>query len=474
MSTVSPLDKDDPGAPLHEVDQLVEFFRGAEKPPSAFRVGTEHEKFGFFRAPGIERPTPLPYEGPRGIEAIFRRIMAEPAEQARPWVPATDDGRIVALFRGAESITLEPGGQLELSGAPLRTIHETRDELIAHLQLLERVCAPLDVGFIGLGFHPTATWDELPMVPKARYAIMRRYMPTVGTRGLDMMKRTATVQANFDWQSEADLASSARTALAVSPLVSALFASAPFYEGRPSGAVSERQLVWADTDQARSGYPQVMLDDDFSYERYIDWVLSVPMYFIRREGLHHDVAGASFRSFMSEGLVVDGVRVQATLRDFSDHLTTIFPEVRIKRVLEVRAADSGPGPRLCALPALYKGLLYDPKARDDAWALMETPTSAELQAVRADVARHGMTARFRGRTVQSLCERLVGLAADGLARIDHRDARGRTEAILLTPLEETLHTGETFAESLLRRFRGPWRGSLSPLWSELELTSGSV
>jgi glutamate--cysteine ligase len=284
-----------------------------------------------------------------------------------------------------------------------------------------------------------------------------------------MMKRTATVQANFDWHNEADLAASARTALAVAPLVSALFASAPFYEGRPSGAVSERQLVWADTDQARSGYPQVMLDDDFSYERYVEWVVSVPMYFIRRDGIHHDVAGASFRSFMREGLVVDGVRMQATLRDFSDHLTTIFPEVRIKRVLEVRAADSGPLPRLCALPALYKGLLYDGRARDDAWALMETPTSAELHRLRADVARQGMAARHRGQPVSRLCERLVDIADSGLSRLNERDAEGRSEAVFLEPLVATVQSGKTYAEALLDRWREGWHGSLKPLWAELDL-----
>lgn len=468
MSTVSPLDKDDPGAFLTDVEQLIETFRTAEKPKDAFRVGTEHEKFGFLRVPGAEAPPPLPYHGPRGIEAILKSIMAHPDEQQRPWVPAYDSGHIVALFREMESITLEPGGQLELSGAPVRTIHETHKETVAHLQLLRKVCLPLDIGFVGMGFHPTATWEEMPMVPKARYQIMQRYMPTVGSRGLDMMKRTATVQANYDWQSEADLALSSRMALAVSPIVAALFANGPFKEGKPSGVVSERQLVWADTDRARSGYPQVMLDEGLTYERYVDWVLSVPMYFVRRDGLHHDVAGASFRTFMREGLVIGGERVHATLRDWSDHLTTIFPEVRLKRVLEVRSADCGPWSRICALPALYKGLIYDERARDEATALMAAPTASELFTLRADIAHVGFKATYRDRPVLGLAERLLEIARGGLDRIDERDADGTSESAFLNPLDETVASGVTFAEQLLALYRGPWQGSLAPLWEALE------
>jgi glutamate--cysteine ligase len=232
--------------------------------------------------------------------------------------------------------------------------------------------------------------------------------------------------------------------------------------------VSERQLVWADTDRARSGFPQVMLDEGLSYERYIDWVLSVPMYFVRRDGQHHDVAGASFRTFMREGLIINGERVHATLRDWADHLTTLFPEVRVKRVLEVRSADCGPWSRICALPALYKGLLYDHGARDEAWALMAAPTSAELFALRAEIAHVGFKARYRGRPVLDLCGRLVQIAAAGLDRLDDRDAHGRTEAAFLKPLEETVASGQTFAEHLVGLYNGPWHRSLAPLWDNLE------
>ena len=473
MSTPLPTDSDDPGEPLRSEQELIEYFRTAEKPRKRFRVGTEHEKFGFLR--GGHKP--LPFDGEPGIEAILNAI-AHDEEEARTgaWLPATDRGRVIALFKQplkdtgfpAASITLEPGGQLELSGAPVRTIHETCAEVYRHLALLRRICLPRGVGFIGMGFHPTATWAEMPMVPKRRYEIMQRYMPTVGARGLDMMKRTATVQANYDWSDEADMVASYRTALAVAPLVAALFADSPFYEGKPSGALSERQLVWADTDRRRGGFPQVVFDDGFSYDRYLQWVLDVPMYFVRRAGIHHDVAGASFRVFLKDGLEISGTRIRATLRDFADHLTTVFPEVRMKRVLEVRSADCGPWSRICALPALYKGLLYDPRARAEAFDLMDGPQAEELANLRADVAVSGYRAVYRDEPILERCGRLVAIAHGGLQRIAHKNKRGDDETRFLATLQRSVDDGRTFAEYLLELFHGKWGGSLEPLWDEVE------
>lgn len=470
MSTVLPHEPDDPGAPLRSADELVDWIAAGEKPPTRFRVGTEHEKFGFL----CDTHAPLPFDGPRGIEAILEDIAA-----SGPWSPATDGGRTIAVFRtrGADdtaesgpacSITLEPGGQLELSGAPVATIHETARELDDHLALLRRVCVPRGVSFVGVGFQPTARLEEIPLVPKGRYAVMTRYMPRVGRRGLDMMKRTATVQANYDWSSEQDLARKAQAALAVAPLVAALFANSPFVEGRPSGALCERQRVWAETDPLRSGFPSVMLDG-FTYERYIQWVLSVPMYFVRRDGLHHDVAGASFRTFMTEGLVVDGRRVLATLRDWADHLTTVFPEVRIKRVLEVRSADSGSRGHICALPALYKGLLYDERSLDEALALMDGVSSGELQQLRADVAERGFRAELRGERILPRCVRLVDIAHRGLERIAAKDALGANESRFLRPLVERVARGETAADWLLRQTHDAWHGDVDRMWEELSL-----
>jgi glutamate--cysteine ligase len=476
LSTISPTERDDPGEPLPTLSkgglaQLVGWFAVAEKPRTRLRVGTEHEKFGFQRsggsADGARRP-PLPYDGPQGIESILEAIADDVDDAAAhgAWTRAQDNGHTIALFRGDASITLEPGGQFELSGAPFSSLHETQAEVDEHVTLLQRHCRPRGVGFVGLGFHPTATWAEMPMVPKGRYAVMSRYMPTVGKRGLDMMKRTATVQANYDWSNERDMIASYQVAMVVAPLVAALFANAPFVEGRPSGALSERQRVWSDTDPHRAGFPQAILDDDFTYERYVRWVLDVPMYFVRRDGLHHDVAGASFRTFVDEGLIVDGQRVRATLRDFADHLTTLFPEVRLKRVLEVRSADVGPPSRLVALPALYKGLLYDDVARDRARALMDGATSSELVALRADVALRGFAATFRGAPILHRCRALVDEASAGLARLAVRNAAGDDESIYLRPLHEVVASGRTFAEHLLDKYETSWARSLAPLWHE--------
>lgn len=465
MSTVLPESVDDPGAPLRGLDELVEYFRSAEKPRARFRVGTEHEKFGFLR--GDHRP--LPFDGAPGIEELLHAIAADPEERAAGgWTPVQDRGRTIALFRDDASITLEPGGQLELSGAPVSTIHETCAEVGRHLTLLRRLCIPRGVGFIGMGFHPTARWDEMPTVPKARYAVMERYMPQVGARGLDMMKRTATVQANFDWCDEEDMVRSFSVALRAAPLVAALFANSPFVEGKPSGVLSERQRVWADTDRRRAGFPAVVLARGFGYRRWVEAVLDVPMYFVRRGGVHHDVAGASFRSFLAEGLMVAGARVRATLRDFADHLTTVFFEVRLKRVLEVRAADCGPWSRICALPALHKGLLYDPTARDQAAELLAFLDADALARLRADVVVRG----YRAETVQGpilpLCERLLEIGSAGLARLACKDAQGRDETRFLRPLVDSVARGETFAERLLGLYRDRWQGDLSRIWEEVE------
>jgi glutamate--cysteine ligase len=457
MSTVRPTEADDPGAPLQSESELLDVFRSAEKPRARWVVGTEHEKFGFMRADH----SPLPYFGDNGIEAMLLQI----AREERGWTPALDGGHVIALFHeDGSSITLEPGGQFELSGAPVKTIHETCHEVGRHLQLLRRVCLPRGIGFIGMGFHPTATWEQMPLVPKSRYAVMERYMPRVGARGLDMMKRTCTVQANYDWADEQDFVHKFRAALAIQPLVAALFANSPFVEGKVTGALSERQRVWADTDRARGGFPQCVLDDDFSYAKYLSWVLDVPMYFVRRNGAHHDVAGASFRTFMKDGLLGH----KATMRDFTDHLTTIFPEVRAKKVLEVRSADCGPWSRIAALPALHKGVLYDGQALAETWALMQKPTSDELWTLREDVATHGYRASYRGQSVLSLCDRLLQIAKGGLARIGDKDERGNDETGFLKTLEDSVARKETFAERLVRKLREDWNGDLTRLWEEVE------
>ena len=449
-------EKDDPGPPLGGRDDLIEWYQSAGKPRDAFRVGTEHEKFGFLR----EDNSPLPFDGPRGIEAIFKAIANDAEEPG--WTPVEDRGRVVALLRDNASITLEPGGQLELSGAPLQSLFDTCNETGGHLKLLRRVCKPLNVGFIGIGFHPTASYADMPDVPKSRYGIMSRHMPTVGERGLDMMKRTCTVQANFDWSDEADMVSAFRTALAISPLVTALFANSPFVDGKPSGHLSERALVWSKTDPERCGYPECVFEDGFGYERWVDWLLDVPMYFIRRDGVHHDYAGQSFRTFMTEG--IDGMR--ATWRDWDDHLTVSFPEVRVKRYLEVRGADCGPWSRISALPAVWKGILYDADAKAQAWEMMESPTAPELRELHLDVAKRGFAAQYRGQSVQALCKKLLRLSRAGLDR--QAEPGERSESTFLEDLEDEVERGQTFAEWLLELYETRWGRDINQIYNELE------
>lgn len=456
-------ERDDPGEPIGSIAELVEHFRLGEKPRERFRIGTEHEKFGFLRS----NYAPLPFDGPSGIESILNAITENPLlwESGESWKAIQESGRTIALYsEDGAAITLEPGGQIELSGAPLATVHQTCEEVNRHLALLRRVSIPRGVGFIGMGFHPTARWEDMPSVPKNRYTVMEPYMRKRGSRGIDMMKRTGTVQANFDYESEADMVASFRTALAISPVVAAIFVNSPFKEGKPSGVLSERLLCWADTDPDRCGYPAVVFEKDFGYERWVEWVLDVPMYFVRRDGIHHDFAGASFREFLAHGL--DGHH--ATLRDFQDHLTTVFTEVRLKQYLEVRGADCGPWSRICALSALWKGILYNRVARESAWALMELPSAHELDRLQLDVARHGFNARYRGQSVLDLARRLVDISSGGLEQIGARNARNEDERRFLQPLRQALDEGLTFAEMLLKLYREKWNGSLEPLWEEIE------
>jgi len=452
---------DDPGEPLRGIDSLIEYFAVAAKPRTDFRIGTEHEKFGMVRS----TRAPLPFDGPDGIEAIFNEIAADPGPDELGWIPVTDGGRTVALFcEDGSAITLEPGGQIELSGKLLTNIHDTSREVERHLALLRRACLPHDIAFIGIGFHPVARWDDMPSVPKNRYRVLEPYLRTTGSRGLDMMKRTCTVQANLDYSDEADMVASFQTALAVSPLVAALFANGPFKEGKPSGVVSERLLTWFDTDPARCGYPDTVLDAGFGYERWVNHVLDVPMLFVRRDGIHHNFAGASFREFMRNGL---GGYI-ATLRDFEDHLTTVFTEVRLKRYLEMRSADCGPWSRICALPALWKGVLYDTTARDAAQALMDAPTARELSDLQYDVAHHGFKAKYRSKPVMELASKLVSIAADGLRRFGCLNEKGEDECEYLRPLWQLLEEGTTFGERLLRLYRTEWNNSLEPMWDDIE------
>lgn len=444
-------------APIGDRRELVEYLEAGCKPPEQWRLGTEHEKFGFT----TDDLRPLPYDGPRGIEAVLAGLARE-----TPWRPQFEGDRLIALLddTGA-SITLEPGGQLELSGALLDNLHETCREVETHLAQVKSVAEPLGIGFLGMGFLPKWSRDDMQWMPKARYRIMRSYMPRVGSLGLDMMSRTCTVQVNLDFGSEADMVRKFRTSLALQPVATALFANSPFVEGRPCGYLSYRSHVWEDTDPDRTGMLPWVFDDGMSFERYVDYMLDVPMYFVYRDGEYLDAAGQSFRDFL-DGRLPALPGEKPTFRDWEDHLTTAFPEVRLKRYLEMRGADGGPWRRLCALPAFWAGLLYHAPSLEAAWDLAATWSMEERLQLRRDAARLGLRATIRGRSLQELARELVTLAQEGLAARARLDAAGDNETGFLAPLMEIADSGLSPADRKLARFEREWGGSVDPLYEQ--------
>jgi glutamate--cysteine ligase len=437
--------------------ELVEYLASGCKPESSWKLGTEHEKFGYT----LDDLRPLPYEGERGIRAILTGLAERYA-----WRPVLEAGLPIALLddTGA-SITLEPGGQLELSGALLDTIHQTCTEVNTHLRQVRSVSEPLGIAFLGMGFQPKWSREDMQWMPKARYRIMRAYMQKVGTLGQDMMSRTCTVQVNLDFSSEADMVHKFRTSLALQPIATALFANSPFSDGRPNGYLSYRSHVWEDTDPDRTGMLPFVFEDSMGFERYTDYMLGVPMYFVYRDGRYIDVAGQSFRDFLAGKLqALPGER--PTLKDWEDHLTTAFPEVRLKRYLEMRGADGGPWGRLCALPALWVGLLYHQPSLDAAWDLARDWSMEERIRLRADVPRLGLRAQVHGRTVRDIARELIDLARAGLAARNRLNAAGDNETGFLAPLQEVAETGVTPAERKLGLYQGAWNGSVDPVFTE--------
>jgi glutamate--cysteine ligase len=443
----------DEGALETKADLIALFERG-EKPKADWRIGTEHEKF-VFRLADHGQPS---WEEPGGIRDLliaFGRF---------GWEPVFEDGKAIAATGPDGSLSLEPAGQFELSGAMLENLHQTCAETGRHRQQCLEIGAQLGIGFLGLGFNPVATRAELPWMPKGRYAIMRRHMPRVGTLGLDMMQRTCTVQTNLDYASEADMVKKFRVSLALQPLGTALFANSPFTEGKPNGYLSYRSHIWTDTDPQRTGMLPFVFDEGFGYERYADYALDVPMYFAFRDGAYVDAAGLSFRDFMAGRLdVLPGVR--ATRGDWKDHLSTAFPEVRLKGYLEMRGSDSGPQSRICALPALWVGLLYDTTALDAAWDLVKGWDIASQQAMRDEVPKLALRATAPdGKSLQALAREVLAIAAGGLDRRARENSIGDSEAGFLAPLWEIAESGMTLAERHLDAFHGAWGGRIDPVW----------
>jgi glutamate--cysteine ligase len=449
--------------PIERRAQLVEYLADGSRPAADWKIGTEHEKFVFRSddpgsSPG-QALRPPPYEGERGIGALLRGIAG------CGWDKVEEDGNLIALVRDKASVTLEPAGQLELSGAPLENIHQTCCEVQEHLECVRRASVPLRLGILGMGFQPKWRRDEMPWMPKARYAIMRRYMPTVGSLGLDMMTRTCTVQVNLDFGSEADMVKKFRVSLALQPVATALFADSPFTDGQPNGYLSYRSHIWTDTDPDRTGMLDFVFDDGFGFERYVDYLLDMPMYFVHRGARYVDAAGLSFRNFLAGKLsILPGEK--PTLRDWSDHLTTAFPEVRLKQYLEMRGADGGPWNRLCALPAFWVGLLYDSESLDAAWDLVKDFSMEERHALRDGVPKRALKLPFRGETVRELSLRALEIAGNGLKRRANLNRHGVDETMFLQPLIEFAEANQTPAERKLELFHGPWQGSVDPVFKE--------
>ena len=456
--TTPTTDIDENAPRLSGKTELVEWFEAGSKPKADWRIGTEHEKFGFT----WNDLKPLPYEGAASIKA-----MLEGMRDRFGWSPIEENGYLIGLKKGGASVSLEPGGQFELSGAPLEHIHETCNEVGQHLNEVREIAEPLGIGFIGLGASPIWSMADTPIMPKGRYKIMRAYMEKVGRLGRQMMFRTCTVQSNLDYGSEADMVKKFRVSLALQPLGTALFANSPFLEGRPNGFLSYRSQIWTDTDPDRTGMLPFVFEEGFGFERYVDYALDVPMYFVRRGGKYLDASGLSFRDFMDGKLAILPGEKPA-IDDFEDHLSTIFPEVRLKRFLEMRGSDSGPWSSLCAFSAFWTGLLYDETALDAAWELVKDWTTGDRESLRQTARTIGLSAPVPGgRTLQELAKDVLGIARNGLRARSKLSVSGDDETGFLQELDQIAQSGITPAERLLRAYYQQWDEDVTKVFKEL-------
>ena len=446
-------------SPVEGLDDLVAYLAAGNKPREKWRIGTEHEKFPFY----VDGNAPVPYGGASGIRSIL-----EGMQQKLGWDPILDDGRIIGLVEptGQGAISLEPGGQFELSGAPLETIHQTCREGNAHLAQVREIAEPLGIRFLGLGGSPKWTLSETPKMPKSRYEIMTRYMPKVGTQGLDMMYRTCTIQVNLDFESETDMRRKMQVSLKLQPLATALFANSPFTDSRPNGFQSWRGDIWRDTDNQRSGLKEFCFSPEFGFADYVEWALDVPMYFVIRDGRYHDMTHMTFRQFMAGAArseIPDGL---PTLGDWANHLSTLFPDVRLKRFLEMRGADGGPWRRICALPAFWVGLLYDAVALDEAEAMTASWSYDEVAVMRDAVPAQGISTSFRNTTLREVARDVLAVARNGLKRRAKLNRDGYDETSFLNTLDEVVARGTTSAQEMVNAYHTRWGGSIEPVFLE--------
>ena len=446
------------GGPIERYEQMAEYLASGCKPKEDWRIGTEHEKFGFCK----DSLLPLPYEGERSIHAVLSAL-----RDRHDWQELREADQLIGLTKDGANISLEPGGALELSGAPLETIHETCDEVSVHLKEVKDIADEIGVGFIGLGAAPTWMHEEMPLMPKGRYKLMDAYMGKVGTMGRTMMRRTSTVQVNLDYSCEADMIQKLRVGIALQPVAVALFANSPFFEGKPNGHKSWRSRVWRDTDNARAGMIPFVFDDDFGFERWVEYALDVPMYFVYRDGKYIDALGQSFRDFL-DGKLPALPGEKPTLSDWADHLTTAFPEARIKKYIEMRGADGGPWRRLCALPAFWVGLCYEQDSLDAAWDLVKDWDAETREALRVTASVDGLRAKVGNIDMHELSKSVLDIAHAGLAKRARPGAGGMIpdETHFLNALMESVETKKTPADELMDHYNGAWAGDLNRIFAE--------
>ncbi|MHC0054238.1 glutamate--cysteine ligase [Actibacterium sp. D379-3] len=446
------------GGPIESFDQLAEYLESGCKPKDDWRIGTEHEKFGYCK----DTLKPIPYAGERSILAVLEGL-----RDRHGWTPLLEGDYLIGLEKDGANVSLEPGGQLELSGAPLDSIHETCDEVNAHLRDVKHIADEVGVGFIGLGAAPVWTHGQMPLMPKGRYKLMDAYMGEVGTMGTTMMRRTCTVQVNLDFASEADMVQKLRVALALQPVATALFANSPFLDGKPNGYKSWRSHVWRHLDDARTGMLPFVFEDGMGFERYVDYALDVPMYFVYRDGKYINALGQSFRDFMN-GTLPALPGETPTLSDWADHLTTAFPEARIKKYMEMRGADGGPWRRLCALPAFWVGLMYDQASLDAAWDLVKGWDAETREALRVAASKDALQAKVGGIDMRELAGHVLEISRNGLRARAKPGAGGMIpdERHFLHALEDSVESGKVPADELLEHYHGDWQGDLSRIYAE--------
>lgn len=446
------------GGPIENHAQLAEYMSSGCKPKSEWRIGTEHEKFGYTKGELL----PIPYEGDRSVKAILEGLRNQFG-----WSPVEEAGHLIGLTKNGANVSLEPGGQLELSGAPLESIHQTCDEANTHLKEVKAVADAVGVGFFGMGAAPDWMHEQMPLMPKGRYKLMDRYMGEVGTHGTQMMRRTTTIQVNLDFSSEPDMVQKLRTSLALQPVATALFANSPFFEGKLTGYQSWRARVWQNTDNARTGMLPFVFEDGFGFDAWVDYALDVPMYFVYRDGKYIDALGMSFRDFLVGKLPALSGEI-ATLSDWADHLTTAFPEARIKKYMEMRGADGGPWRKICALPAFWVGLMYDQNALDAAWDVCKDWTADQRDQLRTDVAKDALQASINGREVLDVAKDLLTISEAGLKARAIPGAGGMIpdETHFLNSLQEVVDRGHSPAKKLQRLFECEWAGDIKRVYQE--------